>query len=175
MTDFEDRLYVSVSTSSGRNDCVMVYQKDDTWSKDTGFVGAYCVSRGKLWSGSSLDLGQVYQNEVSGVYTDNGNNYDSYWTSKINWIHPFYKTLMSELWLVAEDNTNTAFNLDYRINGSKGAYITNSLDISNTSQEWQKVPLVQGNVKALQFRIGSQQDFRINRIYLNYSPIYEVE
>lgn len=177
--EYDDSLYVSVSTGTNwtRNDCIAVYQKDNSWTKYTGNVGAFTVFRNKLWEGSSLDTGQIYEAEVEDLYTDDGNSYTGTWTTKYWWVHPFYKTLFTDIWIIG-DNTGATLNVDYRLDGSTGTWTAVSETLSSTSdtQVRKKIPLTHAqNAAAIQFRFRSTSDFKLNRLYILYNPIEQKE
>lgn len=177
MIDYEDSLYVSASTSTDLRNCVvMVYQKDNTWTKYDWDVGAWAINKGNLYYGSSQDDGQIYSAEIDDIYTDNGVEYEGTWTSKYLYAHPYLRTLFTDLWVIGEP-LDSVVNFDYRTDGSDGDWTTlTSTFTATNAQYYGKMPLNEAkSARSVQLRVRSSDNFRLNRMYLNYFPVLKNE
>jgi hypothetical protein len=177
MIDFEDSLYVSASTATDSRNClVMVYQKDDTWTQYDWDVGAWCINKGNLYFGSSRDDGQIYKGETEDIFTDAGTEYEGSYAKGYLRVHPYLRTLFTDLWVVGEP-LDSVLSIDYRTDGSSGDWTTLTTTMTATNaQFYEKIPLKESNsARTVQLRIRSSDNFRLNRLYLNYFPILKNE
>jgi len=177
MIDFEDSLYVSASTATDSRNClVMVYQKDDTWTQYDWDVGAWCINKGNLYFGSSRDDGQIYKGETEDIFTDAGTEYEGSYAKGYLRVHPYLRTLFTDLWVVGEP-LDSVLSIDYRTDGSSGDWTTLTTTMTATNaQFYEKTPLKESNsARTVQLRIRSSDNFRLNRLYLNYFPILKNE
>lgn len=176
--EYDDCLYVSVSTdnASTTNDTTFIYQKDNSWTKYNWNAGGFTVSKNKLYQGSSLDLGQVYQCEVDNIYTDDGVSYNSTWATPFIRTNTVFKNVFNDLWVVAEDNSGD-LTCSFRIDGSEGSWndlTAQSMDYTN-SQAYIDYRLPILSARAIQFMIQSTSKFNINRMHLFYNPEISIE
>jgi hypothetical protein len=180
MTVYNRKLFLQVKSPSATsgNDTVIICQKDGTWTKDALNASGWTVFRNNLYFGSSTDNGFIYRGEVLGVYTDDGNNYVWYYTTKPIWVHPYQRVTFKDIW-VQTDNTGSTLDLGYRMDESAGAFQTGSYKMD--SRLSRKLPISPPlAARAVQIRVG---DFNgvysgaanINRLYLSYDSTLSIE
>ena len=172
-TVFNRKLFIEVESPSATtgNDTILVCQKDGTWTKDALSGEGFCIYRNKLYFGSSLNTGLVYQSEVPGLYTDDGNNYSWFYTFKPIWVSPFNQVNFNNIWIQA-DNTNTTLDLGYRLDESLGMFAAFSYETnSRLVRKLAITPPVSCNeiqIKVGDFNGAYSGAANINRLYLTY-------
>lgn len=169
---YDNCLYVAVSTNTDtqRNNMVLVYQKDQSWTKYTLDVAGWMFFRGNLWYVSALDSGQVYQAEVDDTYTFDGSSYESMWTSKYVWANPYQRMFYKDLFLVGENNDSSEVSLGYRYDGADSDFTYHDISLDDDYQVTKKLALPILNSRSVQFRIKNDDAyvFKVNRLYLTY-------
>jgi hypothetical protein len=177
---YKDAYYLSVNTgtASSSNDCMLVLQKNGDWTRYSNTAGCLAVYRDNLYYGDSQDTGKLYRMEVPGLYTDNGNAYASYWTSKKIKLHPFYKTNVKDLWITAA-GIDGDLDISYNFNDYLGSWYADTLSLTSTNGiTSKKIPLLPSTYsRCFQFRVGNDDavDFRIKRLDLIYDSIPAIE
>jgi len=177
---WNERYYLSVNTGTvnSRNDMTLVLQKNGDFTRYSIGAGCFVVYRDRLYYGDSQDTGYLFQMEVPNVYTDNGNAYESYWTSKKIAYNPIYKNTTKELWITASGISGT-LDLSYNFDDYDGNWIEKDIDITATRKiSVNKVHITPSCYAQLfQFKIGNSSavDFRIKRLDLLYDDVPCVE
>jgi len=124
---YKDRYYLSVigNTGSSTNDTILIYDKNGQWVKHSGSVGSMCIYRGGLYYGDSTK-GQVYSEDVNGVYSDDGLAYDSYYTTKMfdfreqDPINSLRNKVFNELWTRLTYQPSGTLDVLYQLDGVVG-------------------------------------------------------
>lgn len=126
---YKDRYYLAVSTdiATQYNNVVYVYDKNGQWTRLSGNWSGACINNSILYTGDSTK-GQVYLQDVDGVYTDDGVTYDAYYCTKVFDMREMGADLsiLSKIWeeIWTRNNTESTGELDvsYRIDGSTDTY-----------------------------------------------------
>ena len=127
---YKDRYYLIVDADNDLiNDTALTYDHNGQWTKQTGNWGSACVYRDILTVGDSTK-GQVYNHDVDNVYSDDGVAYDSYYATKMydmreqDPANTIREKGWSEVWLRMNQETSGTLDLDYRLDGSTGDWVT---------------------------------------------------
>jgi hypothetical protein len=120
---YKDRAYFAVDQGSGYNDTILVYDANAGWTKLTGNVGGACLYKGNLMTGDSTNTGKVYYNDVSGLYTDNGVNYEAYWTTPVmSFDSTINEKVFKELWVTAKNEGTGSVDVAYKLYGTDASF-----------------------------------------------------
>lgn len=175
---YDNRYWLCVATDTVKasNNVVLVYNEDKAFSLFNNLnIGSACLYRDKLYTGSAIDNGMIYRQDVSGVYSDDGTDYDSYYTTKIfDMGNPFVNKIFRALYLSAENSGNWNVEIGYRVNGSSAPFATKnvSLNIGDKTLA-KKIPLqLAKRGQYIQFRFRNataEQYFGIKR----FDCVYE--
>ena len=173
-------LFVSTDNSTKINNIDLVYQKTGEWTVFNGMnVGAACIYRDNLLTGSSDNKGLVYTQFIPDQYNDNGNAYDSYWCSKVFDLDSFANhKIFNSLWLAAKNSGDWNLNVDYRLDGTDSAWTSKSLDL-NCSYGYVvgRIPFTMDQPRKgryFQFRVGNS-NANEHFLFKKLSVVFEVE
>jgi hypothetical protein len=140
---YDDRYWLSVSTlSDSSNSMILIQDQRDNWTKFTG-MDAYSLSifDQKLYFGTSNNTGQVYRIDETAT-NDDINAVDGYYTTKIfDFGLPDNEKIIRTIYLTGKNDYSTV-ELEYRINGSTGAWTTVNIPFDEADRIiTQKVPI----------------------------------
>lgn len=168
---WRDKYGVSVSTdaTSSNNDSTLWFQKDNSWTIHSGAISSGIMYRGNLYT--SDYSGYFHSQFVPEIYTRDGETYPSYWTSKMmDFNTPINEKHYSNIWIRAQNIGDNDLDIQYRLDGTTG-WNTQSLNMTNSwgGDVIDSVTLPIGTKGYLiQYRFGSNYDFRIKRIDTEY-------
>ena len=177
---YDNRYWLAVATDTVKqsNNVVLVYNEDKAFTFFNNLnIGSACLYRDKLYTGSAIDNGMIYRQDVSGVYSDDGTDYDSYYTTKIfDTGNPFVNKIFRALYLSAENSGNWNVEIGYRVNGSSAPFTTKNVNLNVGDKTLaKKIPLqLAKRGQYIQFRFRNAtagQYFGIKRLDCVYEGL----
>ena len=126
---YNNRYYLAVNTNPAHfyNDTVFVYDKNGQWTRLDDTWGSCCLSHNVPYSGSATG-GQIFDQDIAGLYSRNGAPYDSYYCTKIfdfrdtDPANTIRAKVFYELWTRTNSELFGTLDLNYRFDGSQGAW-----------------------------------------------------
>jgi len=133
---YKDAYYLSVSTgdNSTINNVILKFDKNMKWTIFNNLnMGSACLFRSDLMMGSGQNAGMIHKLDVSGIYADSGNAYQSYITTKILDLgSPIQQKQFFSRWINAKNSGDWSIYYDYRLDGSTGDWTTGTVDLSDS-------------------------------------------
>lgn len=174
--EYNDRYWLSVATDNvvSNNNVIFVFDDKGKWTKFNNiFMGAGCIYRQNLYTGSSLTDGYVYRQDVNNVYTDDSKPYESFWTSKVyDYGNPFNDKLFRTMYLSCENSGNWNLTSSYRLHGSTGTWTDKSISLNANYPIKKKIPFTHvPRSRYIQYKFENSsagQKFNIRRYDVNY-------
>lgn len=165
------------SSTSLTNDKCMVLQKNNKWIPWVGPVpGSLGIYDGNLIMGDGGTSGKVWKVMQDGVYNDDGDAIDAYWTTKeFSLGRPFQEKILHEVWLDGAFISTVTMSVGYSVNRST-TFTSKDFSTAAVPNVFNKrIPLAagfaQGKHLALRFRNALlDQYFKVNA-YLFYTEL----
>jgi hypothetical protein len=165
---YKDHYWLSISTITGTitNNTIIVMDNKDNFTKFQGIeASSLGLYNDNLYSGSALNDGFVYKQDIAGTYTDNGKPISAYWVSKdYNMGTGLNEKSYQTVWLTAMNDGST-INLNYSLDCSTYVWSKTIPTIMNDVYRLriEKIPL-EHNVRSRQikFKITNEDGYNVN-------------
>ena len=180
---FKDHRYllsVTLSSTSTKNDAILVIQKNNQFTKFTGkSIGAMTLYDNNLYGGDGGTTSDVWKMMVKDVYRDDTDAIDASWTSKDFTIGESYKNKeLWKIWVDAAYQSGSTLDISYAVNKST-SFTTKTINLDAAADFINKeVVLNDGYAlgKYLKFKLRNatiDQYFKVNG-YTPYARVQEL-
>lgn len=170
-----DRYYLSVSTSAAspsESNTIYCYQSNGEWTKISDWhMSAACIYRDKFHTGDSKNAGYIYQQDIEGLYSYDGNAYDSWYEfPALDFGAPSAEKWLKNIRMTTTNSGGTLY-LKYK-RDEWDTWHSKEASMSGNGIIRTKIPLP-FSTKAYNFtfRVGNDtagEDFRIKRLDCEY-------
>jgi hypothetical protein len=167
-------LCATVSSTSLVNDACLVLQKNNRWTTWTGpNIGAMASFDNDLVVGSADTDSRVWKIMQDGVYQDDGEAINAFWTTKdFTFGTPFQEDIVHEVWIDAAYVSSSTITMGYAAN--RGSSFSNkSIDLDDVADYVnERVSLDKGYVQGRYFKLKFSNSTLDERFKINAFQIF---